>query len=115
MSEAHSTRFEPIVVSGESTVVAEFVPEPGGSADYQSEAQLEHEFIELLRSQAYEFLRISSEEQLVANLRAEKKYTFEHLMEYYEVLSLPSSMPFARRERERERFIRSCSPRCTNS
>ena len=71
MSEAHPTRIEPIVVSGESTVVAEFIPEPGGSADYQSEAQLEHEFIELLRSQAYEYLRISSEEQLVANLRTQ--------------------------------------------
>ena len=71
MVEARPTRIEPIVVSGESTVVAEFVPEPGGSTDYQSEAQLEHEFIELLKSQAYEYLRVSSEEQLVANLRTQ--------------------------------------------
>ena len=71
MSEARQTRIEPIVVSGESTVVAEFVPEPGGSTDYQSEAQLEHEFIEHLQSQAYEYLRISNEEQLVANLRTQ--------------------------------------------
>ncbi len=69
MSEARTPRIEPIVVSSESTVVAEFVSEPGGEDTYQSEAQLEHEFIDLLRSQAYEYLDITIEDQLVANLR----------------------------------------------
>jgi type I restriction enzyme, R subunit len=69
MSEARATRIEPIVVSSESTVVAEFAPELGGSGDYQSEAQLEKEFIKLLRTQAYEYLAIRSEVELVANLR----------------------------------------------
>ncbi len=71
MSDARATRIEPIVVSSESTVVAEFVPEPGGLSDYQSEAQLEHEFILFLQSQAYEYLVIRSEAELVANLRVQ--------------------------------------------
>ena len=71
MSDTRATRIEPIVVSSESTVVAEFVPEPGGSSDYQSEAQLEREFTELLRTQAYEYLTIRNEGELVANLRAQ--------------------------------------------
>ena len=36
---------------------------------YQSEAELEREFIKLLRSQAYEYLTIPSEAHLIANLR----------------------------------------------
>ncbi|AQP48484.1 DEAD/DEAH box helicase [Tessaracoccus aquimaris] len=62
--------FDPIAVSDQSTVVAEHTPEPSGS-DYQSEAQLETELIALLRSQAYEYLPITSEAQLVANLRSQ--------------------------------------------
>lgn len=71
MSDAPATRIEPIVMSSESTVVAEFISDPGGLRDYQSEAQLEHEFIQLLRSQAYEYLVIRSEAELVANLRSQ--------------------------------------------
>ena len=71
MSDAPAKRLEPIVMSSESTVVAEFVSEPGGSGEYQSEAQLEHEFIWLLCSQAYEYLIIRSEAELVANLRSQ--------------------------------------------
>jgi type I restriction enzyme R subunit len=61
--------FEPIAVSSESTVVAEFVPDPASSASYQSEADLERELITLLQGQAYEYLTIHSEADLVANLR----------------------------------------------
>ncbi len=59
------------MVSSESTVVAEFVPEPGGQSDYQSEAELENEFIQLLQGQACEYLEIRSEAELVANLRVQ--------------------------------------------
>ena len=69
MSDGGAPRYEPIAVSSESTVVAEFIPEPASDAGYQSEAELERTFIRLLREQAYEFLTITSEEQLVANLR----------------------------------------------
>ena len=67
MSEA--TRYEPIAVSSESTVVAEFVPDEATDTTYQSEAELERELIKLLGAQAYDYLPISSEAQLVANLR----------------------------------------------
>ncbi|MFC8270442.1 type I restriction endonuclease subunit R [Streptomyces cinereoruber] len=69
MSGPSPHRYEPIAVSSESTVVAEFIPDGATEAAYQSEADLEREFIKLLQSQAYEYLRITSEVQLVANLR----------------------------------------------
>jgi len=62
-------RYDPIAVSAESTVVAEWVPEAVEETAYQSEAALERELIKLLQSQAYEYLTITSEADLVANLR----------------------------------------------
>jgi type I restriction enzyme R subunit len=64
-----SLRYEPIAVSDESTVVAAFLPDPGTSQGYQSEAALEEEFIASLQSQAYERLTIASSVDLDANLR----------------------------------------------
>lgn len=65
------SRYEPIALSGESTVVAEYLPHAAGAADadYQSEAELEKAFIRQLQAQAYEFLAVTSEAGLVANLR----------------------------------------------
>ena len=71
MSDTIPTHYEPIVVSTESTVVAEFIPDAANEISYQSEADLEREFIRLLQSQAYEYLPITSEAQLIANLRAQ--------------------------------------------
>lgn len=71
MSEASALRYEPIAVSAESTVAAEFVPDGVGATAYQSEADLEREFIKILESQAYAYLPITSETQLVANLRTQ--------------------------------------------
>lgn len=64
-------RYEPIVLSDEHTVVAEFQPEDSRvrEAAYQSEAELEKAFIQQLQMQAYEYLPIKSEGDLVANLR----------------------------------------------
>lgn len=64
-------RYEPIALSNESTVVAEFQPDALGvrEAAYQSEAELEKSFIKQLQMQAYEYLPITSEAELVANLR----------------------------------------------
>ena len=54
----------------QSTVVAEYTPPYGVRvALYQSEAELENAFIKQLETQAYEFLAITSEADLVANLR----------------------------------------------
>jgi type I restriction enzyme R subunit len=65
-------RYEAVAISDESTVVAEFVPEPMvREVGYQSEADLEAAFIKRLESQAYSYLRITSEADLVANLRAQ--------------------------------------------
>ncbi len=64
-------RCEAIALSRESTVVAEFVPDPSPETAYQSEAQLEQAFIELLQSQAYEYLPIASVAALEVNLRAQ--------------------------------------------
>jgi len=66
-----TSRYEAISVGDESTVVAEFAPEESGETGYQSEAPLEAAFIEQLRQQAYEYLPITSEAELVANLRAQ--------------------------------------------
>ncbi len=61
--------YEPIARSDESTVVAEFCQDPSQGTGYQSEAELEKAFIKQLESQAYEYLEINSEAELIANLR----------------------------------------------
>lgn len=69
MTDVRMTRYDPIAVSAESTVVAEYFPEVAEEATYQSEAALEREFIRILQSQAYEYLQIRTEADLIANLR----------------------------------------------
>ncbi len=66
-----AVRYEPIALSSESTVVAEFSPDATGvrEAVYQSEAALEKTFIEQLQLQAYDYLPLTSEAELIANLR----------------------------------------------
>ncbi len=62
-------RFEPIAVSSENTVVGEFEFEERKATSYQSEAQLEQAFIDLLSGQAYDFVSFGSEDELILNLR----------------------------------------------
>src|SRR5690625_1069557 len=69
--ESAVRKYDPIAMSAESTVVAEYVADSASEASYQSEVALEAEFIRLLESQAYEFLPITSEAELVANLRTQ--------------------------------------------
>ena len=62
--------YDLISENDESTVVAEF--EQGffaSEAPYMSERNLEDQFVEQLRMQEYEYLRITTEEELIANLR----------------------------------------------
>ena len=68
---ARGYRYEAVAVGGESTVVAEYVATYDAGAAYQSEAALEADFITLLRHQAYEYLAIRKEADLVANLRTQ--------------------------------------------
>ncbi len=67
--DAKPWHFEPVALSSESTVVAEFEIEEVRETAYQSEAELEKAFIKQLQSQAYEYLLITSEAKLTANLR----------------------------------------------
>ena len=53
----------------ESTVVSEYTTDRASSDSYQSEAELEREFVHLLSGQGYEFLTINNEAALIANLR----------------------------------------------
>jgi len=65
----NSNRIEPIALSSESTVVAEFTPDSVRETAYQSEAELEKTFIKQLQMQAYDYLSTTSEVELIANLR----------------------------------------------
>ncbi|MCK3682790.1 type I restriction endonuclease subunit R [Maribellus sp. YY47] len=53
----------------ESTVVAEYQPLYRKDTSYQSEADLENAFIEQLKTQAYDYLPITTEDELIVNLR----------------------------------------------
>ena len=63
------SQYNIIASSNESTVVAEYTPEPHSAEGYQSEAALEREFIRNLQAQRYEYLTITDEAALIANLR----------------------------------------------
>lgn len=64
-------KYNLVAENSQSTVVAEYTPEKKRAEHYQSEAELERAFIEQLGSQAYEYLPITSEAHLTANLRAQ--------------------------------------------
>ena len=69
-----------VAATSESTVVAEYIPETSRSEAYQSESDLEREFIRLLTTQGYEYVKIRNNDALVANLRRQlellNNYTF---------------------------------------
>lgn len=64
-------KFDPVALSSQSTVVAEYVPDDNDSSGYQSEAQLEAEFIRQLQAQGYEYAEIRDEKHLETNLRTQ--------------------------------------------
>ncbi len=63
------SQFNIIAETNENTVVTEYKPVKRRSESYQSEAELEAEFIRLLQEQGYEYLPIHNEKDLVLNLR----------------------------------------------
>lgn len=69
MSQTAPPRYEAIAISEESTVVAEFVADGARESRYQSEDELERALIRQLQEQAYDYLLITTEADLVANLR----------------------------------------------
>lgn len=74
------TNYNIISQNTESTVVTEYVPVVRKSDAFQSEAELENEFIKQLVDQGYERLTIHTEQELIDNLRIQiqklNKYVF---------------------------------------
>ena len=58
-----------IAETNEATVVSEYIPTARRKRSYQSEAELEKNFIEDLQEQGYEYLTIKTEDDLVENLK----------------------------------------------
>ena len=65
------TFFNIVAQTTDNTVVTEYEPVKARSDSYQSEADLEREFIRMLTEQGYAYLPIHSEGELIANLRAQ--------------------------------------------
>lgn len=72
--------YDIILRSDESTVVTDYKSKGKRSDSYQSEHELEQEFINILQSQCYEYLPIHNENDLIKNLRIKleelNKYKF---------------------------------------
>ncbi|GIO15781.1 DEAD/DEAH box helicase [Cohnella xylanilytica] len=62
-------KYNIVASDNESTVVSEYTPTTRREDSYQSEAALEHDFIKHLQSQGYEYISITNEAGLIANLR----------------------------------------------
>lgn len=72
--------FNIIAETNEATVVAKYISEKRKSTDYQSETDLEKDFINRLVQQGYEYIQIKNEKDLIDNLRLQlerlNNYTF---------------------------------------
>lgn len=64
-------KYNLVAENTQSTVVAEYIPDGKCVSHYQSEADLERAFIEQLERQAYEYFPITTETDLIANLRTQ--------------------------------------------
>ena len=65
------SKYNIVLETSNSTVVAEYQPEQKRSDAYQSEAALEKEFIRMLTEQGYDYLTINDSDALVKNLRTQ--------------------------------------------
>ena len=63
------SKYNIVMETSNSTVVAEYEPLKRKSDSYQSEAALEREFIRMLTEQGYDYLEIHKQDTLVKNLR----------------------------------------------
>lgn len=71
--------FNIVALTTENTVVTEYEPVKKRSDYYQSETNLEKEFIRMLIEQGYEYLNIHSEKNIILNLRVQ----LEKLNDYH--------------------------------
>jgi len=65
----HKNSINLIAQNPQSTIVAKYTPSERKSESYQTEEELEKEFIKQLVSQGYEYLEIKTNDDLVKNLR----------------------------------------------
>lgn len=74
-------QYKMIAENMESTILAEYESQEVERIKYQSEIELENEFVKQLKKQAYDYLEIRSEKELVDNLRRQleklNNYVFE--------------------------------------
>ena len=68
-SSSFESNYHQVLEDNLGTVLAAYEPHGNPGGDYQSEAQLEAEFIKQLESQGYESVSVNNHEQLVTNLR----------------------------------------------
>src|SRR3989338_4001570 len=78
---SNNKKYDLVAQNTESTVVCEYSPPYGKRAEsYQSEADLEKAFVKQLETQAYEYVKITQEEDLILNLKNQlerlNNYTF---------------------------------------
>jgi type I restriction enzyme R subunit len=66
-----SKKYNVVAENPQSTVVSEYMPDKKRAEQYQSEADLETAFIKQLESQAYDHIKITSEADLIDNLRVQ--------------------------------------------
>lgn len=62
-------KYNLVAENPQSTVLAEYLTDAKRAKSYQSEAELEEAFIEQLKAQAYDYVSITSEADLLDNLR----------------------------------------------
>ena len=79
VSKKEGSKMKIVLENQDSTVMSTFTPSARNDGSYQSEAQLEEEFINILQSQGYEYAHIHNEKDLIANLRVQ----IEKLNDYH--------------------------------
>lgn len=72
-------KYTTVAENPESTIVSEYEPLQRREVAYQTEAALEKAFISQLQTQAYEYLPIKSESDLIANLRIQLQALNEYI------------------------------------
>ena len=104
--------FNIIAETSENTVITEYIPTRTHSDQYQSEEELEKEFIRLLCGQGYTYLSIHTEKDLIANLRTQLELLNNyHFLEeewnrfFSEVLANPNDHILEKTRKIQEDFV----------
>ncbi|MDE5757253.1 MAG: HsdR family type I site-specific deoxyribonuclease, partial [Allobaculum sp.] len=104
--------FHLVAQTPENTVLTQYDPILRQATSYQSEADLEKEFLYLLQEQGYEYLPIHSEDDLIINLRqsleALNNYTFtdsEWDRFFHQIIANSNDTIEAKTQRIQEDFI----------